>query len=205
MVTTTGTLSPTADNVTDVTDVADANVSAVLWSKLADLDNLVEDGQRGQALRQARRLLDSAEGAARAELADLVATLEQQRDDDWIPPQRRDLTRWVPPGRVRVHRRAPHTPASRILAPTATAGREGDAAADAYLAERGGVDDPLDRRSRRRVPAGNELDYDLAAPAPLRGRPCLNLTCRVERTPRTCASPTACAATAAPTATPARR
>jgi hypothetical protein len=51
MVTTTGTVPLTADNATNVPD---ADVSAVLWSKLADLDDLVADGQRGQALRRAR-------------------------------------------------------------------------------------------------------------------------------------------------------
>ena len=180
MATTTDTASPTPGNVADVADVAD--VSTVLFIKLADLDELVERGNQRQALRQARQLLDHTDGDTRAELADLVGSLEQQRDADWVPPQRRHLTRWVPPSRVRVHRQAPRTPA-----PTATAGREGDAAAAVYLAERGGdddpTDDPADDPAAAERPPGYDLDYDLAALAPLRGRPCLNLTCRVERTP----------------------
>ena len=191
MATTTDTASPTPGNAADVADVADAadaaNVSTVLFIKLADLDELVEHGHRRQALRQARQLLDHTDGDTRAELADLVESLEQQRDADWVPPQRADLTRWVPPSRVRVHRQAPRTPAQRTWTAQATAGREGDAAAAVYLAERGDDDDPTDHSAdgpaAAERPPGYDLDYDLAALAPLRGRPCLNLSCRVERTP----------------------
>ena len=86
MATTTDTASPTPGNVADVADVAD--VSTVLFIKLADLDELVERGNQRQALRQARQLLDHTDGDTRAELADLVGSLEQQRDADWVPPQR---------------------------------------------------------------------------------------------------------------------
>jgi hypothetical protein len=183
MATTTDTACPTSPNIADAADVAD--VSTVLFIKLADLDELVEHGNQRQALRQARQLLDHTDGDTRAELADLVESLEQQRNADWVPPQPRHLTRWVPPSRVRIHRQAPRTPAQRTSTAQATAEREGDAAAAAYLAERGDVDDDsTDHATHAERPPGYELDYDLAALAPLRGRPCLNLTCRVERTRR---------------------
>jgi hypothetical protein len=155
------------------------DVSTALWTKLADIDVLVANGDKGQALRRARQILDHADGAARTELADLVANLEQARDADWQPPQPADLRRYVPTGRVAVRRAAPR-PATRRR-------DDGAAAADDYRAEQqpapvepGGWDEPV---------WGKRVDDfgALVATVPLNGGPCLH--CRLEPTPADLANP----------------
>ena len=100
MIAATATATPSRQPTT-------ADVSTALWTELAQIDELVANGDKGQALRRARRILDHADGAARAELADLIANVEQARDADWQPPQPADLRRYVPASRVQVRRAAP--------------------------------------------------------------------------------------------------
>jgi hypothetical protein len=180
MTVTTATATPSSQPTT-------ADVSTALWTALADIDVLVAKGDKGQALRRARRILDHGDGAARAELADLIANLEQARDADWRPPQPPDLRRYVPASRVAVRRVAPR--------PVTRRRDDGAAAAHPYLAEQqpapvepGGWDEPV---------WGTRVDDfgALVAMVPLNGGPCLH--CRLERAPTDHANPTGCAATAA--------
>jgi hypothetical protein len=172
MTVTTATATPSSQPTT-------ADVSTALWTALADIDVLVAKGDKGQALRRARRILDHGDGAARAELADLIANVEQARDADWQPPQPAGRRRYVPASRVQVRRAAPRP---------VTGGRDdGAAAADAYRAEQepapvepGGWDEPV---------WGKRVDDfgALVAMVPLTGGPCLH--CRLERTPADLANP----------------
>lgn len=172
MIAATATATPSRQPTT-------ADVSTALWTELAQIDELVANGDKGQALRRARRILDHADGAARAELADLIANVEQARDADWQPPQPADLRRYVPASRMQVRRAAPRP---------VTRGRDdGAPATDAYLGEQepapvepGGWDEPV---------WGTRVDGfgALVAMAPLNGGPCLH--CRLERTPADLANP----------------
>jgi len=172
MIATTATATPSRHPTTD-------DLSTALWTELAQIDELVANGDKGPALRRARRILDHADGAARVELADLVANLEQARDADWQPPQPADLRRYVPASRVAVRRAAPR--------PVTRRRDDGAAAAHAYLAEQqpapvepGGWDEPV---------WGKRVDDfgALVAMVPLNGGPCLH--CRLERTPADLANP----------------
>ena len=78
--------------------------SDTVWAELADIDDLVESGDRRRALSKARRLLDSVDGAAREELADLVATIERTRDSAWEARDTRQPTRWERPRNAMIRR-----------------------------------------------------------------------------------------------------
>ena len=173
MIATTATATPSRQPTT-------ADVSTALWTELADIDELVANGDKGQALRRARRILDHADGAARAELADLIANVEQARDADWQPPQPADLRRYVPASRVQVRRgrtpagdprsrrrcARPRTPtsASRSLRPSSRAAG-----------------------TSRSGARGSTTSAPWSRMVPLNGGPCLH--CRLERTPADLANP----------------
>ncbi len=138
--------------------------------ELAAIDTLLDAGQRDDARRAARRLLDHAETtdpASAEELRRVVAAAELARDEAWEPA--RQAERWVAPTNFRRRRVAARRP---IPSPR----HDGDAQAGAYLAERGGVDDTPERAEPA---AGYTLDYDRAAVPALRGQVCL--VCRLER------------------------
>jgi hypothetical protein len=165
---TASTASPSPASLPTTQDVPMA-----LWGELATLDELVADGTQRQALARARRLLDHADGPDRAELADMITSLEQARDADWQPPQPADLRRYVPPGAVEVRHTAPRPGTGRP--------DDGAATAAAYLAEQGPA--PIEPGGWDESVWGKSVDDlgALVAMVPLNGGPCLH--CRLERTP----------------------
>jgi hypothetical protein len=159
MFATTATATPTSTPSSDT-----------VWAQLADLDDLVESGDRRRALSKARRLLDIANGAAREELADLVASIEQTRDAAWEARDTHQPTRWERPRDAKIRRVEPQ--------PARPTGHRGDAQAARYLA-----DQPAPAEPDRRHPddgATYDPDAELAAAIePLRGAACLG--CGIER------------------------
>src|SRR4051794_26046673 len=144
--------------------------SDTVWAELADIDDLVEAGDRRRALSKARRLLDSVDGAAREELADLVATIEETRDAAWEARDTRQPTRWERPRNARIRRVEPQ--------PARTTGQRADAQAARYLADQA---DPVEP-DRRHPDDGDSYDPEAefaAAVEPLRGAACLG--CGIER------------------------
>ena len=144
--------------------------SDTVWAELADIDDLVEAGDRRRALSKARRLLDSVDGAAREELADLVATIEETRDAAWEARDTRQPTRWERPRNARIRRVEPQ--------PARTTGQRADAQAARYLADQA---DPVEP-DRRHPDDGDAYDPEAefaAAVEPLRGAACLG--CGIER------------------------
>ena len=65
------------------------DVSVALWGELATLDELVTDGKQRQARPGRAGGLDHADGPDRAELADMITSLEQARDADSAAPAAR--------------------------------------------------------------------------------------------------------------------
>jgi hypothetical protein len=144
--------------------------SDTVWAQLADIDDLVESGERRRALSKAGRLLDSVDGAAREELADLVASIEETRDAAWEARDTHQPTRWERPRDAKIRRVEPQ--------PASPTGHRGDAQAARYLA-----DQPAPVEPDRRHPddaATYDPDAELAvAIAPLHGAACLG--CGIER------------------------
>jgi hypothetical protein len=144
--------------------------SDILWAQLADIDDLVESGDRRRALSKARRLLDTVDGAAREELADLVASIERTRDSAWEARDTRQPTRWEHPRNAMIRRVEPQ--------PARTTGQRADAQAARYLADQ---PDPVEPDCRH---PDDDAAYDpeaefAAAVEPLRGAACLG--CGIER------------------------